>query len=259
MIRSLSIPNLRTLKLSTDDAGLAEFFEHVMQLLDERPFGALLIDFNMAKNQGGAFSYQEEVDSITFPKRDAHYDKITHTLVLSEEGILTFVHEASHFLHLVIDKGVWIAPANSGIKPIVYNEGNISDELRYACEFEAGYRAVCSAMMYDMKIIDKIVGDNLRNLLTYRTAEQYEWLHAANGIAAKASGALDNDSPFGSDEAVSPILEHMADDFTLNVCTRYMLDKRFSDIHDINAVNIELTPFEKLSLHFLAYQITKIL
>ena len=171
--RPVIISCVKDLKLNYDNPGVQAYFKDLLELLAKRPMGALLIKQEDPDGPDGTYSNQLDTDCITLNANDAFYNEKTKYLTLTENGVLTLLHEGSHFQHLCISKGKYISPAFRKCDPIDVKNVAACDALnsqtgkvnRYMIEFEAGYRAVCTAIMYDTNLEDKVIGDNLRNLL----------------------------------------------------------------------------------------------
>lgn len=230
------ITNLKELKVETNFPGFADFFYDVIADLAECVFGSLIIDDKMSECEGGTFSNSMAVDCITMPLRDVAYNAETNTISFSEEGMLTFVHEASHFRHLTVDHGTYMCPMYNNRAPasIAMLKNDKDGSFRYACEYEAGYRCAVAEVMYDIFGNTLLVADNLRNLICYRKSA-YPWYK--------------EQADYLQDGHKDKLSELSA--FVLNVCERFMNDKKFSDIIQIDNVDIELTDNERIRLQSL--------
>lgn len=226
--RPLLISNVKDLKLDYNNAGVQDYWKDILQELEERPTGGILLK-SIDDAVAGTYSNQYSIDCITFNKKHVKYDNMRHVLKLSELGVQTLLHEGAHFLHIGVAHGKYIAPCYKNCKPFDMND--TIDQLnaetgrtnRYMCEFEAGYRAVVSAVTYDTGLEERVAADNLRNLLNYAKKRQ-NWLD-------KLIKAIDNNEK----------LTETCEQFILDVCLDYMKDKKFIDIEDINSVKIKLT------------------
>mgnify|MGYP003469008660 FL=1 len=96
-------------KLVSTNAGQCQFFTHVMEKLDEQQFGVFVIGKKL-EGAGGYFIEKNLVTRIVLPEGTATYDEVNNTISFpSDKEFTIFVHEASHFLHLVVDKGHYMA------------------------------------------------------------------------------------------------------------------------------------------------------
>jgi len=225
------ISDLKNLKLDCDNAGFVEFFNDAIADLDACVFGSLIIDDALSEVEAGNYCNLEEIDCVTLPSRDAQFNSDTNTLTLSDEGMLTFIHEVGHFRHLTVDHGKYTCPLLADRKPAATEMlgTDYDGSFRYSCEFEAGYRCVVADIMYGIYEKPTTAADNLRNLICYRK-QQYPWYLERSRYLT--SGHMDKLAEFSH--------------FVLIVCERFMEGKRFSDMFKIDCVNIELTDDERL-------------
>ena len=110
---------------------------------------------------------------------------------------------------------------------------------RYMMEFEAGYRAVCSAIMYDTNLEDKVIGDNLRNLLaiTHCTPPEISML---TELMTKPD--------------INYAFYNLIGDVSLSLCVEAAKDHAFNDFKDVEEFKFELTPKQKV-LIMLVYNL----
>lgn len=234
--RSLLISNVQDLKLDYDNSGVQVYWKDLLQELEERPTGGVLIS-DIREGVGGTYTNQYSIDCVTFNKKYTEYDEKNHVLKLQDMGLQTLIHEGAHFLHIGVAEGKYSAPCYKDCKPfkmdmtIDSKNKETGRTNRYMCEFEAGYRAVVSAVMYDMGIEDIVAACNLRNLLNY-AKERQDWLKEIY------------DKYDESDKALSDKI----DKFVNGVCLVYMKDKKFTDIEDIDSVKIVLNEQQKKEL-----------
>lgn len=230
------ITNLKELKVETNFPGFADFFYDAIADLDKCVFGCLIIDDKMSEYEGGTFSNSMAVDCITMPLREVTYNAETNTISFSEEGMLTFIHEASHFRHLTVDHGKYMCPMYNNRAPACIDmlKNDKDGSLRYSYEYEAGYRCAVAEVMYDIFGNALIAADNLRNLICYRKSA-YPWYK--------------EQSKYLQDGHKDKLSELSL--FVRNVCERFMTDKKFSDIIQIDDVDIELTDNERTRLQSL--------
>ena len=245
--RPLIISCVKDLKLNYDNPGVQAYFKDLLELLAKQPMGALLIKQEDPDGPDGTYSNQLDTDCITLNANDAFYNEKTKYLTLTENGVLTLLHEGSHFQHLCIDKGKYISPAFKQCDPMDVKNGAAYDMLnpqsgrvnRYMMEFEAGYRAVCSAIMYDTNLEDKVIGDNLRNLLAI-----------TNTTPAEITALTD----LMSNQDINYAFYNLIGDVSLSLCVEAAKDHAFNDFKNVEEFKFELTPKQKV-LIMLVYNL----
>ena len=97
-IFATAIPNLKTLDLSTDCAGVREYFRMICDKLCENFMSQILV-CELESNVGGVFEKPYQINVIRLPASEVEYDSDKHILTLTDEGLQSFIHESSHFLH----------------------------------------------------------------------------------------------------------------------------------------------------------------
>lgn len=237
--RPVIISCVKDLKLNYDNPGVQAYFRDLLELLAKQPMGALLIRQEDTDGPDGAYSNELDTDCITLNANDAFYNEKTKYLTLTENGVLTLLHEGSHFQHLCISKGKYISPAFSKCDPFDVKNYAAYDALnpqsgkvnRYMAEFEAGYRAVCSAIMYDTNLEDKVIGDNLRNLLCITHNIPYE-LSMLTELMTKPD--------------INYAFYNLIGDVSLSLCVEASKDHAFNDFADVEKFKFELTPKQKV-------------
>lgn len=239
--RPLMISNVKDLKLNYDNAGIQAFWKDLLKELNKRPMGAVLIQ-QIAENTAGFYDQELNTDCITLNANQAFYNEKTHYLTLTEDGALTLLHEGSHFMHLGVDKGRYTAPCYAGCANAMLNS-SINDynsktkrSNRYMIEFEAGYRAVCAAIMYDTNMEMRVMGDNLRNLLCV-TDRIPEWMTAIHKELHAPN--------------LSFTLYNTFEDVILSICEHACDNHSFLDIEDIENFEFNLTPKQYMMLNLL--------
>lgn len=234
--RPLLISNVRDLKLDYNNAGVQAYWQDILQELEERPTGGVLIS-DIQEGVGGTYTNQYSIDCVTFNKKYTDYDKKHHVLKLQELGLQTLIHEGAHFLHIGVAEGEYSAPCYKNCEPFKMDQriDCLNKETgrtnRYMCEFEAGYRAVVSAVLYDMGIENLVAAGNFRNLLNY-AKETPDWLKEL----------------YSKYDTHNKTLADKIDKFVDNVCLDYMNGKKFIDIEDIDSVKLELNEQQKKEL-----------
>ena len=239
--RPLMISGVKDLKLNYDNEGVQAFWKDILKALDKRPMGAILIR-QIAEDTAGLYDQELNTDCITFNANQAFYNEKSKYLTLTEDGALTLLHEGSHFMHLGVDEGRYIAPcykgcANARLDNTIENFNDKTQRKnRYMLEFEAGYRAVCAAIMYDTNMETRVMGDNLRNLLCYANDSQ-PWMQ----MLGKLLHIPD----------VSFTIYNTVQDTMLSICEHAMDGHSFMDVEDINSFKIDLTPKQTMLISML--------
>ena len=247
--RPIIISCVKDLKLNYDNPGVQAYFKDLLELLAKQPMGALLIRQEDPDGPDGTYSNQLGTDCITLNANDAFYNEKTKYLTLTENGVLALLHEGSHFQHLCISKGKYISPAFSKCDPIDVKNVAAYDALnsqtgkvnRYMIEFEAGYRAVCTAIMYDMNLEDKVIGDNLRNLLA---------ITITNSVPSEITAL----SQLMTKPDINYAFYNLIGDVTLSLYVEAAKDHAFNDFADVEKFKFELTPKQKV-LIMLVYNL----
>lgn len=164
-----------TVKLN-DNSKYAEgrklFFNYIMsklQEVDDVGLACFIIGRKL-EGAGGYFTAADEVARIVLPEGSATYNPKTKELTFKDDDEFTiFIHEASHFLHLVCDKGKFISPSFEHLKPMEHaaSNGHHRSNTKYL-EYEAGYRSLYYNGMYDMfEDNSQIMRMNLMNMMHY--------------------------------------------------------------------------------------------
>lgn len=245
--RPLLISSVKNLKLNYDNDGVQAFFKDLIQYLDKQPMGGLLIkQFDKDDSTAGLYSSELQTDCITLNANDAFYNEKTQYLTLTEDGVLTLIHEGSHFLHLCIDKGKFSFPGYKQYDAFdIINNATALDRMnpasgrtnRYMLEFEAGYRAICTAIMYDTNLEDKVMGDNFRNLMLI------------GGNAPEEFGVL---GQLIQQDNLNYALYNTIQNVSLTICTKFVQDHKYSEFEDIAKVEMQLTPKQKVMILLLS-------
>ena len=168
-----------TLKDSSKFAeGRQDYFKYIMGKLedvDTEPeiygfAGTALIIGRKLENAGGYFTGTDSIARIVLPEGTATYDETTKELQFADDyqfGV--FVHESSHFLHLVCDKGKFMSPEFEKLEPMcrAAEYGHHRSNTKYI-EYEAGWRSLYSNRLYEMFEDDSLIFKmNLQNMLHY--------------------------------------------------------------------------------------------
>lgn len=171
--------NFRRLKLVTGSQGAKDYWDYVMATMDKTPLCQLNIGMDMPDVFGGYYTRLDGglLDSINLPEHVAtvNDDQVSFE---SDKDFVIFMHESSHFLHLVVDKGYCTAPSLEGQ---VYSLTEDVDDIeaRRNIEYEAGYRSLFRNMIHNVFEDPRIITDvNLINMFHYDkynvTSEQVE-------------------------------------------------------------------------------------
>lgn len=247
--RPLIISCVKDLKLNYDNAGVQAYFKDLLEMLAKQPMGALLIKQEDSDGPDGTYSNKLDTDCITLNANDAFYNEKTKYLTLTDNGVLTLLHEGSHFYHLRVDKGKYTAPCFKHCAPMAVDAYELYDTLnaqtgkvnRYMMEFEAGYRAICTAIMYDTNLEEAVMGDNMRNLLciTHSMPKELSML-----------------SSLMSTPDINYVFYNLISNITLTCCVEASKDHAFTEFKDIEQFEFKLTPKQKVLIS-LVYDLTK--
>lgn len=159
--------------------GRVKFFERVMEHLQEaqdraldegRPGMSALILGRKIENVGGYFTNGKYVPRIVLPADIATYDEQNDTIQFADEkAFCVFVHEACHFIHLMLDDGRFTAKSlrdkeHSSLNNIkTYLDRNVVRDD----EYEAGWRSLVYNNLYDLQAKDTIFELNRNNMMIY--------------------------------------------------------------------------------------------
>ena len=176
------LSDLDTLKLIDPNPGRCEFFHMVMTRLSEQQFSALVFGRKI-ENAGGYFRTDKLVTRIVLPEDVAIYDENNHTVhFVDDKQFGVFVHEACHFLHLVVDKGRFVAKPLRALPPSKFAEASntkdahkkqkIINEGRRNDEYEAGWRSLLYESQYKMDLHDMCMELNTKNMGNYLDKSQ---------------------------------------------------------------------------------------
>lgn len=155
-------------KLISDVPGRVEFFHYVMEKLDQQQFGVFVIGKKLER-AGGYFTEKKLVSRIVLPEGTATYDEVNNTISFTDEKSFgVFVHEASHFLHMIVDKGHYMAKPLRSLPDVDMNSREALDmSYRKNMEYEAGWRSFVYDKRFDMKLHDVIMQLNTINMGNY--------------------------------------------------------------------------------------------
>lgn len=164
-----------TVKLH-DDSPYAEgrkmffdFIMHNMQEVDNEGLACFIIGKKI-EGVGGYFTGADYVNRIVLPEGIATYDPKTKEVTFKDdEQFGIFVHESSHFMHLVVDKGKFISPSFEHLKPMALaaTNGHARSNTKYL-EYEAGYRSLYYNEIYEMYPDNEVIMElNLMNMTNY--------------------------------------------------------------------------------------------
>lgn len=177
------------IKLADDSqwsAGRKRFFEDIMtelQRADEEWCASLVIGRKLDE-AAAYFTAQDCLITIVMPEGTATYDENTKEIRFADEDMwVCFVHEASHFMHMVVDGGKFISPSFEHLEPMVHAafDGHRKSNTKYL-EYEAGYRSLYYNEIYEMGPKELYFERNLQNMMHYVYVEGLE--DFANAIRA---------------------------------------------------------------------------
>lgn len=173
--------NFRDVKLSDSSQwaeGRKRFFEDIMdelQKADDEWCASLVIGRKL-ENAAAYFTAADCLITIVMPEGTVEYDENTKEVkFVDEDKWVCFVHEASHFMHLVVDGGKFISPSFEHLEPMVHAafNGHIQSNTKYL-EYEAGYRSLYYNEIYEMGPKELYFKRNLQNMMRYTYVEGLE-------------------------------------------------------------------------------------
>ena len=155
-------------------------FWHDLQDFMSRQLIAFIQFDEKPKNAEAYFQRQSlQVDRIYMPENSAEIklegsDAETKGTIrfVDDHSFALFLHEASHYLHLIKDHGNFMAPTiKDRPKKLMTKTGAHHRDFTVDFEYEAGYRSLKYARLYNMfPENDRTVLDlNLVNMLNYLT------------------------------------------------------------------------------------------
>ena len=159
----------RQYKLISEKEGQRRFWDDLMKELEDNDFSVLYFNVPVPDGAAAYFTnntgYRMTFDSICCPVNTADIDTANKTVKFrSERDFAIFVHECSHWRHLVRDKGVCQA---KGIAGKVYQSTDISKSHRRDIEYEAGWRAIVTDNIYQLFEPRVSLEVNLINMFCY--------------------------------------------------------------------------------------------
>ena len=155
--------------------GRKRFFEDLMvefQRADDEYCASLVIGRKL-EGAKAYFTAHDYLISLVMPEGTATYDENTKELKFADEDCwMCFVHEASHFMHMVVDGGKFISPSFEHLAPMVHAafDGHLRSNSKYL-EYEAGYRSLYYNEIYEMGPKELYFQGNLKNMLNYCTVD----------------------------------------------------------------------------------------
>lgn len=166
--------DFETIKLNDTVPGRCKFWDHIMSQLENaqiqlmehgKPGLTALVFGKKIENVGGYFTNGNYVPRIVLPANTATFDEVSNTVTFADEdGFGVFVHEASHFLHLMMDEGRYTAKPLRGQVCKMFSR---KKEDTRQDEFEAGWRALVYNNLYDLQLKDKLFEQNRNNMMIY--------------------------------------------------------------------------------------------
>lgn len=163
--------NFTAIKLDDPNPGRCAFWDKVMAAMESLDFAVLKIGVKMPTGAGGFFTELLAVDSINLP--DGPVLENNKIKFPDDNAFGVFIHEAAHFLHLIIDEGRRITKGHEG--EVLTFEDQINDRtntVRREIEYEAGYRSVYYNAVYKMFPGREIINLNLANMVNYDLSKQ---------------------------------------------------------------------------------------
>lgn len=120
------------------------FWNSLAQYIGSKLFGAIEID-GVFKEIGGYFTTNYfKMDKIVIPEDTCDVDMVKKTITFRNDyKFAIFLHEVSHYYHIVKDKGVFMSKAFKDMKPYQPGErGEHYKPLVKYLEYEAGWRSL---------------------------------------------------------------------------------------------------------------------
>lgn len=173
MIR-LTETNIKDFKL-VDDGPCGEnrkvFWDSLTSYIASKLFGAIEID-GVFRDVGGYFTTNYfKMDKIVIPEDTCVVDMGKKTVKFANDAkFAVFLHEVSHYYHLVKDKGKFISKAFEDMKPYKIGERgeHFKPYIKYL-EYEAGWRSLYYSDIYNLYPDGDrtVLETNLRNMIHY--------------------------------------------------------------------------------------------
>lgn len=180
LITETFINNVELIDKSEYAEGRTRFWHDLRRFMSQQLFANIQFDKKL-ETAGAYFQRQRfQFDRIYMPEESAE-------LILEGSGAATrgslrfvddynfglFLHEASHYLHMIKDGGRFLAPSLNGEHPkhLMNKMGHHSDSYTIDIEYEAGYRSLMYSSQYNMySPTDRTILElNLSNMLHYIT------------------------------------------------------------------------------------------
>lgn len=183
------------LKLNTDNPGRVLWWYELMKQLEEQAFAVLKFGVNMPPLAGGYFTMNKGIVVIAINRLAAKIENNEVTFT-DDKYFSMFVHEASHFQHIVVDRGLCKSPAlfkkgkiftdemlkaaggyDPEADPGIANAQRLMNEDLRDLEYEGGWRAVYADKKFKLFPGTRVHLDlQIGNLFMYDLCRQpQEW------------------------------------------------------------------------------------
>lgn len=162
-----NIMNVELIDESPYSENRREFFEMIKKELSKEFMSCLIIG-NKLENAGGYFTNSKMLPRIVLPEDTAECTEKSIKFK-NDDCFGIFVHECSHYLHIIKDYGVYKAPSLMERKPVVITDNSFLKSETVHIEYEAGYRSLIMNRMYELFPINNrtILDLNLNNMIHY--------------------------------------------------------------------------------------------
>lgn len=159
----------REYTLLSDNEGQCRFWSELMKELENNIYSVLCFNVPIRSGAEAYFTnttgYRTMFDTICCPEKTAKVDTVKKTVKFnSSKDMAIFVHECSHWRHLVRDNGVCQA---KGIAGKVYQSNDVAVSHRRDIEYEAGWRAIVTDNLYQMFEPRISLELNIMNMFNY--------------------------------------------------------------------------------------------
>ena len=180
LITETFIKNIKLIDNSEYAEGRTRFWHDLQWFMSEQLFANIQFDEKLTTAEAFFQRQRFKLDRIYMPEESAE-------VILEGSGAETrgsirfvddynfglFLHEASHYLHLIKDEGKFLAPSLNGEHPkrLINKEGFHSKSYTIDIEYEAGYRSLMYSNLYNLYAPDDrtVLELNLSNMLNYIT------------------------------------------------------------------------------------------
>lgn len=163
------------------------YFRKVMNEIAQEPLGQFVFT-NVEEDIGGTFGKTwATVPTIRLPYTSAECTKDSIKFK-DDNAFAVFVHESSHFQHMMTDHGTYIAPSLKHLKAASYTlENGFRNNKIIDLEYEAGYRAIRNGIIY------KLFPEGDRTLLEANLVNMANYVTILNEDSIRQPGMTDEE------------------------------------------------------------------